>query len=176
MLLTAGRYWGNTLSLLKLVLFGVLLCAVPFPFGGCAPANTLNTAPANIPLLEKWSADYPVSDLERLPAGQQDTRAGYIGDTETFIPVWRVFMPEQILPAVDFRKNIVVFTRNIQFYNQTIILRVSLHGGIAEIVTLESMSAMPIEDRVAMAMAVIPRDEVMAIQAGTEKIQVMDYE
>lgn len=176
MLVTAGRYWGNTLSPLNFVLFWVLLCAVPFLIGGCATTNTTNTLPVNIPLLEKWSGDYPLSELDRLPVGQQDTRAGYIGDTETFIPVWRAFMPEEILPAVDFRKNIVVFTRNIQFYKQTIILRVSLQSGIAEIIALETMSAIPIEDTVAMAMAVMPRHEVMAIQAGTEKIQVMDYE
>jgi hypothetical protein len=143
--------------------------------GGCATANTTDMVPANLPLLEKWSGDYPVSELGRLPEGQQDVRAGYIGDIATFIPVWRAFMPDEILPVVDFSKNIVVFTRNIQFYNRTSILKVTLQEMNAEIFAMETMSAMPIEEKVAMAMAVIPRTGIIAIQSGTEKIQVMDY-
>ena len=129
--------------------------------------------PRDIPLLEKWSGDYPVSELGRLPERQQDMVAGYISDTETFIQVWRAFMPKEILPVVDFSKNIVVFTRNIQFYNRTSILKVTLQNGTAEIIAMETMSAMPIEEKVAMAMAVIPRDGVMSIKTGTEKIQVI---
>jgi hypothetical protein len=40
---------------------------------------------------------------------------------------------------------------------------------------METMSALPIEEKVAMAMAVIPRKGVMSIKAGTEKIQVVDF-
>jgi hypothetical protein len=99
--------------------FLLLLSALPFLLGGCAGTKSAaDTAPTNIPLLEKWSGDFPVTELDRLPEGQRTSATGYIGDTGTFIPVWRAFMPGKILPAVDFRKNIVVFTRNIQFYNQ----------------------------------------------------------
>jgi len=38
---------------------------------------------------------------------------------------------------------------------------------------METMSALPIEDKVAMAMAVISRKGVRAIQAGAEKIDVL---
>jgi hypothetical protein len=38
---------------------------------------------------------------------------------------------------------------------------------------METMSAIPIEEKVAMSMAVIPRAGVVAIQAGTEKIPVI---
>jgi hypothetical protein len=171
----AGIYWENQVCPLSFTRLGLLLCAVLFLMGGCATANTTDMVPANLPLLEKWSGDYPVSELGRLPEGQQDVRAGYIGDIATFIPVWRAFMPDEILPVVDFSKNIVVFTRNIQFYNRTSILKVTLQEINAEIFAMETMSAMPIEEKVAMAMAVIPRTGIIAIQSGTEKIQVMDY-
>ena len=175
---TASRYWWNLSNSLKNALFLLLLCAV-FLLGGCATtttANTTNIDPADIPLLEQWWGDYPVPELGRLPEGQQDLAAGYIGDAETFIPVWRAFMPKEILPAFDFNKNIVVFTRNIQFYNRTSILKVTLQDGTAEIIAMETMSAMPIEEKVAMALAVIPRDGIMAIRADTETIQVMPYQ
>jgi hypothetical protein len=173
---TTGKYWGNQVYPLIFAVFMFLLCGVvPFLVGGCAATNTIDMAPANIPLLEKWSGHYPVSELGRLPERQQDVGVGYIADTATFIPVWRAFMPDEILPAVDFSNNIVVFTRNIQFYNRTSIIKVTLQDGAAEIIAMETMSAMPIEEKVAMAMAVIPRDGITAIRTGTEKIQLLDY-
>ena len=81
----------------------------------------------------------------------------------------------EILPAVDFSKNIVVFTRNVQFYNRTSIFKVELQDGAAEIFAMETMSAMPIEEKVAMAMAVIPREGIRFIRSGTGNIKVMDF-
>ena len=175
MRLQASRYRKNILFGLKSALVFLLLWVAPFNMSGCASTNTIestSTVPINIALLEKWSGDYPVSELGRLPEGQQDMGAGYISDTESFIPVWRAFMPGEILPTVDFSKNIVVFTRNVQFYNRTSIFKVELQDGTAEILAMETMSAMPIEEKVAMAMAVIPRDGIVAIWAGTEKLEV----
>jgi hypothetical protein len=178
MRLQANRYRRDILFGLKSALFSLLLLAVPFNMSGCASTNTIdtaNTVPVNIPLLEKWSGDYPVAELGRLPEGQQDIGAGYIGDTESFIPVWRAFMPGEILPAVDFSKNIVVFTRNVQFYNRTSIFKVELQDGTIEILAMETMSAMPIEEKVAMAMAVIPREGIVAISTGSEKLEVKHH-
>ena len=172
----AGIYRKNLLYRFTFTLFLLLLCALPILLGGCAATTPVNTPPVNIPLLEKWSGDYPVSELGRLPDGQQAVAAGYIGDTEAFIPVWRAFMPEEILPTVDFSENIVVFTRNIQFYNRTNILKVEISGdGAAEIIAMETMSAIPIEEKVALSMAVIPRKGIVYIQSGTEKTPVIPH-
>ena len=178
MKIPAAKYRRYILYGLKSFLFFSIIWVVPFNLSGCTATNTINTrdkADIEIPLLEKWSGDYPVSELGRMPEGQQDTAAGYFGDKETFIPVWQVFMPEEIPPAVDFSKNIVVFTRNVQFYNRTAIFKVELKDGTAEILAMETMSALPIEEKVAMAMAVIPREGVKSIKAGTETIRVMGF-
>jgi hypothetical protein len=169
------RLGWDVLFGLKSALFLLLLWTVPFYMSGCASTNTINMTPIDIPLIDKWSGDYPVSELGRLPEGQHDSGVGYIGDKVTFVPVWQAFMPEEILPTVDFSKNIVVFTRNDQFYNRTSIFKVELRDGSAEILAMETMSALPIEEKVAMAMAVIPREGVRAILSGTEKILVMDF-
>jgi hypothetical protein len=166
--MTADRYRGNSLYPLHVTLFLLLVGVVLLLMNGCATTGTMTITPANLPLLKKWHGDYPLSELDRLPEGQQDSAAGFIGDTGTFIRVWRVFMPKEILPPVDFSKNIVVFTRNVRFYNRTSILKVELLDGTAEIFAMETLSTAPIEDTAAMAMAVIPRDGVLAIRAGTE--------
>ena len=176
----AGGYRENLLYCFNFTLVLLLLQTLFFLIGGCAATNTSDmpdTTPINIPLLEKWSGDYPVSELDLLPEGQQTNATGYIGDTETFIPVWRAFMPEEILPAVDFSKNIVVYTRNIKFYNRTNIFKVEVSlEGTAEVIAMETMSAIPIDEKVAMSMAVIPREGVVAIHAGTVKTPVLPYQ
>jgi len=68
-----------------------------------------------------------------------------------------VFKPGEKVLEVDFSKHVVVFSRNVTFYNRTAILKVTLKDGVAEILVMETRSALPIEARVAMAMAVIPR-------------------
>jgi hypothetical protein len=178
MVLPATKYQWDVLYVLKLALFLAFLWVLSSYISGCASTNTIDTGkavPVDIPLLDKWSGDYPVSELGRLPEGQQDTAAGYFGDKKTFMPVWQAFMPDEIPPTVDFSKNIIVFTRNVQFYNRTAIFKVELKEGTAEILAMETMSALPIEEKVAIAMAVIPREGVMAIRSGTGNIKVMDY-
>jgi len=141
-----------------------LLVVGLFCLGACSPAAVQNGEPRDLTPSATWSGDYPVAAIDLLPAGQQQTRVGYIGDAATFTRVWQSFMPEEALPEVDFAINLVVFWRNVVYYNRTNIFKVTLTTGVAEVLAMETMSAMPVEDKVAMAMAVIPRAGVKAIR------------
>ncbi|MEE9146908.1 MAG: hypothetical protein V3U27_05860, partial [Candidatus Tectomicrobia bacterium] len=125
--------------------------------GGYARAGAGENQPAEMPILQEWRGDYPVPLLNRLPAGQQGSRAGYIGDSRQFERIWQAFRPREDTPRVDFDHHLVVFYRNIDFYNRTAIPKVLLKAGLVEILALETRTACPIEDKVAMALAVIPR-------------------
>jgi hypothetical protein len=140
-------------------------------------AGCSNVPVESAPLLEllisqSWSGDYPVTELKRLPEVQQKSRTGYLGNAATFESVWAVFKPGEAVPAVDFGKHVVVFHRNVDFYNRTRIFKVTLREGVAEVMAMETMSAFPLEDKVAMAMTVIPRANVKIIQAGLSRIPV----
>ena len=39
----------------------------------------------DLPILQKWSGDFPVAQIERLPADQRGERVGYIGDPVIFV-------------------------------------------------------------------------------------------
>jgi hypothetical protein len=136
-----------------------LICLV-----ACTPVAVQSSEPRNLTPSATWSGDYPIAALDQLPPGQQQNRAGYIGDVDTFARIWQNFMPETALPAVDFENNLVIFHRNVVYYNRTNIFKVTLTEGVAEVLAMETMSAMPVEDRAAMAMAVIPRAGVKAIR------------
>jgi hypothetical protein len=157
-------------TLLRLLLASLMLAVI----AGCSDAPVANGPPAELAISQSWSGDYPVAELGRLPAGQQSSRAGYLGSAAKFAPVWAAFKPGEALPAVDFRTHLVVFHRNLDFYNHTRIFKVTLRDGVADVLAMETMSAIPIGDKVAMAMAVIPRAEVKYLRAGSAGVPVRE--
>jgi hypothetical protein len=120
----------------------------------------------------QWNGDYPVKHLDRLPEGQRVGPVGYIADSRTFAAVWQVFKPDEKLPEVDFSASLIVFVRNNHFYNRISIFKCTLKEGIAEVLATETRSANPIEDKVAMALAVIPRANLKLIRAGETNIPI----
>jgi len=125
---------------------------------------------SDVRIIQNWSGDFPVAKLDMLPKGQERLPAGYIGDKTTFQNVWQIFSPGTPVPEVDFDNNMIVFGRNTQFYNRTTIFKVTLNEeGIASILAMATMTSTPIEDKVAMSMAVIPRQGIKSIfTAGTD--------
>ena len=113
-----------------------------------------------------------MDQLNRLPEGQRRSRVGCIGDPKTFTDVWHVLMPGEPVPQVDFNRNLVVFSRNLTYFNRTRIFKVTLIGGVAEVLAMETMSAMPIEDVLVLALAIVPRDGIQFIQSDNEKFPV----
>jgi hypothetical protein len=123
-------------------------------------------------LIIEWSGDYLVKHLDQLPEGQRTTSVGYINDAKTFAAVWQVFKPDEKLPEVDFSTDLIVFVRNVNFYNKIKMLKCTLTDGTAEVLAMETMSAMPIENKVGMALAMVPRDGLKLIRAGETNIPV----
>ena len=74
--------------------------------------------------------------------------------------------PDQAVPEVDFTVNIVLFARNTQFYNRLSIGKVEVSGGVAELLAMETMSALPIEEKAAISLVVVPRQGIEGLKAG----------
>jgi Immunoglobulin-like domain of bacterial spore germination len=140
----------------------------------CATAASSAGEPRDLPLLQSWNGDYPVSQLDRLPEGQRRSGVGYLGDAARFADLWQALKPGEKAPEVDFGKCLVIFSRNVHFYNRISIFKVTLKDGVLEVMAMGTRSALPIEDKVAMALAVVPRAGVKFIQAGSKRIPVVD--
>jgi hypothetical protein len=125
-----------------------------------------------VPIINHWNGEYPVGRLDRLPEGQRNTPTGFIDDPEIFRAIWQAFKPKDVPPELDFDHNMVIFVRNVTFFNRTRILKVFLTDGIADIMAVETRSALPIEDQVAMALAEIPKKGVRAVRTGKHLIPV----
>jgi len=150
-----------------------LLCVfVAHVLAGCAATAAKPLEPKEVQILEQWQGDYPVAHLDRLPQDQQQSSVGFIGDAATFDSVWQVFKPDEKTPLVDFGRNFVVFARNVNYYNRTSIAKIILTDGTVEVLSMATLSALPIEAAAAMAMAVVPRAGISAIMAGSRRITV----
>jgi acid phosphatase (class A) len=123
-------------------------------------------------ILQSWQGDYPVAQLKLLPEDQREQGVGFIGDAKTFEGVWKAFKPGEDVPGIDFKANLVLFARNTQFFNRISIGKVNLKNGVAEVLAMETRSAMPIEDKMAMSLVVVAREGITAIQSGDRIIPV----
>ena len=127
-------------------------------------------------ILKSWQGDYPVAQLKLLPEKQRNQAVGFITNDKDFRAVWQAFKPGQTVPQLDFETNFVLFTRNTQFYNRISIGKVKLKNGVAEVLAMETMSAIPIEDKVAMSMAVISRQGITSIQTPEGPIVISNQD
>jgi hypothetical protein len=130
------------------------------------PAGPAGAGGGEAEILRSWNGDFPSARLELLPEGQRDRPAGFLDDAESFGAVWKAMNPDQAVPEVDFTVNIVLFARNTQFYNRLSIGKVEVSGGVAELLAMETMSALPIEDKAAISLVVVPRKGIEGLKAG----------
>ena len=95
-------------------------------------------------ILQSWQGDYPVDQLTALPENANQPGIGYIAGPKIFGKVWAAFKPGESEPHIDFEENLVIFVRNIQYFNRILIGKIKLEKGIAEVLAMETLSARPI--------------------------------
>lgn len=126
-----------------------------------------------LPILNRWSGDYPIEPLDRFKNWHaQSSHWGYIGDEAEFASFWEAFREGKKAPEVDFGKNIVVFVSGDRTFKTIFIAKVTLKDHVAEMVADGNSSSSPSSDRLAMALAVIPRSGVHFVRWGREQIAV----
>jgi uncharacterized SAM-binding protein YcdF (DUF218 family) len=137
-----------------------------------APPQQMQPLNGEAKILQSWQGDYPTVQLNLLPENQREHAVGFIGSTETFKAVWNAFKPEEAVPSIDFNTNFVIFAKNTQFYNRIRIGKVNVTNGVAEVLAMETLSARPIENKVAMSLVVLNRQGITGIRSGDNVIQI----
>lgn len=157
----------------------LLILTLLLPFGCSLSSKRTAKHPSNLPslkseaeILQAWQGDFPVAQLGRLPEGQRDLPVGFIDSDETFRNIWKIFKSSETIPDIDFKANLVLFARNTQFYNRIAIGKVKVRAGVAEVLAMETRSAMPIEDKVSISLVVIARKGISGIQTGDKTMPV----
>ncbi len=125
-------------------------------------------------ILQSWQGDYPVARLELLPEKQRKAVLWFHRHCQIFEQIWKDFGPGEDVPEIDFKSNIVLFVRNTQFYNRIRIGKVIVANGVAQVLAMETLSALPIEEKVAMALAVVPRKDITSIRTANGLVLIAD--
>lgn len=128
--------------------------------------------PQEAEILQAWQGDFPVAQLDVLPVNQRERSVGFIDNAKAFATIWKRFKSSENVPEINFAENLVLFARNTHFYNRISIGRVNIVDGIAEVLAMETMSAMTIEDMVGMSLVVIPRKGIVGVRTGGEIMQL----
>lgn len=136
------------------------------------PSHKTPESRTEVEIKQSWNGDYPVDQLAALPEKADQKGTGYIGDPQTFGAVWLAFKPGEPVPDIDFTENLVIYVHNIQYYNHISIGKMILKNGVVEVIAMETLSARPIEDVVAMSMAMSSREGVTGIQSREGIVQV----
>jgi len=139
-----------------------------------ALSQQLQSLNGEVKILQSWQGDYPLNQLDILPENQRQQSVGFIGDAKTFKALWKAFKPGETVPEIDFKANLVLFARNIRFFNRIRIGKVNLTNGVVELLAAETMSAMPIQDKVAMSMVVVPRKGIKSIRTADGLVRSLD--
>ena len=161
----------NSLLMKVMAFLPLVVCNLLYA-GGEEATNPLQPLMGEAKILQSWQGDYPVAELNLLPEKQRKQGVGFIDDVKTFKKVWNAFKSGEAIPEIDFKSNLVLFARNTQFYNRIRIGKVNLKNGIAEVLAMETMSALPIEDKVAMTLVEVAREGITAVQAGSELVPI----
>ena len=77
------------------------------------------------------------------------------------------------VPAVDFKNHLVLFSRNTQFFNRISIFKVEVTKGVAQVLSMETRSARPIEDKVAMSLVLVVQEGISSLQSGEITIPIV---
>lgn len=166
---------------MRKILLGITVITLMILAGGSLPesrammADNSQTINGEAEILQSWQGDYPVARLHMLPEKQREQPVGFIGDTKTFESVWKAFKPGEDIPPIDFQANLVIFARNTQFYNRISIGKISVTDGVAQVLAMETMSAMPIEDKVAMSLVLVARNGIKGLKTPDGIHRLSDY-
>lgn len=74
----------------------------------CPGQKTSGKPGKDLHILQSWSGDYPVDQLDPLPHFQRKERVGYIDDAAIFTGLWQAFKPGNEVPEVDFKSHLIL--------------------------------------------------------------------
>lgn len=159
----------------KLLLNSLLLIVFLVTSTACVPATgrSQEVVTIQIPILSSLGGDFPVAELSALPEDQRMNPIGFIGSQQQLDTVLNHLQAGgRLLPPVDFSTQLVLFARNTRFYNRLSIASVTLVGDTVEILSMSTMSAMPIGEKVAMSLVVVEQGGARFIAVNGEKMAI----
>ena len=159
----------------RMVIQTCILLSLTLILSACTTLSADNTTVMDGPvqILGTLNGDLPVSSLKMLPTELQEQPVGYLSSQKHLDAVLQSIQAGgKSLPVVDFPSQIILFTKNTIYYNRLSIGQVSRNGETLTLLAMETRSAMPITDKVAISLVIIERAGAKFIDTGNTLVTI----
>jgi putative lipoprotein len=160
----------TSLPLVALAL--VVLSITPLPVFAAAPeapkAPAADAKPQEVKILRQWHGGVAPGPPWLFLKDQTDTPAGFLADAQAFSQFWRLMMmgkPENP-PEVDFKANLILYTRDTTILNANPIYKVTLTDGVLEAFIDPPAAQVPVEFTQNVALVEVSRAGARAVRCG----------
>jgi hypothetical protein len=113
---------------------------------------------------QTWSGDLATAQMGTVALGRSAEGFALVTSLTDWQALWALYQPKAAVPSVDFTTHFVVCLRNTEFYNRMRLGMGLVQKGVLEPLAMETMSARPIEDQVAVTFASFPRQGITSVK------------
>jgi len=123
-----------------------------------------------------WNEMVALSATEAAPKGLNDgqIRMSVISDDESWDKLWSAVLKDTLcdFPQADFDNQVAVLVHNVKYLNAIKVLKSTREADVRLVNLAVTRTALPVREKVHMAVILVPRASTKAVQVGSMKIKI----
>jgi len=123
-----------------------------------------------------WNEMVALSATEAAPKGLNDgqIRMSVISDDESWDKLWSAVLKDTLcdFPQADFDNQVAVLVHNVKYLNAIKVLESTREADVRLVNLAVTRTALPVREKVHMAVILVPRASTKAVQVGSMKIKI----
>ena len=123
-----------------------------------------------------WNEMVALSSTRSAPEGLSDgqIRMSVISDDVSWDRLWSAVLKDTlcVFPQADFKNQVAVVVHNVKYLNNIKVLESTREADVRLLNLAVTRTALPVQEKVQMAVILVPRASTKAIQVGKMKIKI----
>jgi len=123
-----------------------------------------------------WNEMVALSSTRSAPEGLSDgqIRMSVISDDVSWDRLWSAVLKDTlcVFPQADFKNQVAVVVHNVKYLNNIKVLESTREADVRLLNLAVTRTALPVREKVQMAVILVPRASTKAIQVGKMKIKI----
>ena len=123
-----------------------------------------------------WNEMVALSATEAAPKGLNDgqIRMSVISDDESWDKLWSAVLKDTLcdFPQANFDNQVAVLVHNVKYLNAIKVLKSTREADVRLVNLAVTRTALPVREKVHMAVILVPRASTKAVQVGSMKIKI----
>jgi hypothetical protein len=123
-----------------------------------------------------WNEMVALSATRAAPEGLDDgqLRMSLISDEASWNKLWSAVLKDTrcVFPRADFKNQVAVVVYNVKYLNEIKVLESTKEADVRLLNLAVTRTALPVREKVQMAVILVPRANTKAVQVGKMKIRI----